>query len=186
MKKITVIGSGNVGGSIAQRLADAGGVNIVLVDRLGDLARGKSLDLYESLPLIGIDTDIVGTSNYEETAESDVVIITAGIPRKSKMTRNDLLDSNAEIVAECVSAAIEYSPNSILLIVTNPVCAMSHVAYIASKFPKQRVIGLSGLLDTSRMRAFIATEIGVSVESIQALVIGDLATGHFFQKYGSQ
>ena len=171
-RKITIVGAGNVGATTAQRLAEMELGDLVLVDILGDQTRGKALDLAESGPLVGFDAPIVGTDGYDETAGSDLVIITSGIPRKPGMSRDDLLKTNAGIVKEVTREIAKRSPQAILLVVSNPLDAMTYVAHRVSGFPRQRVVGMSGALDAARFRAFIAAELRVSVESIQALVFG--------------
>lgn len=170
--KITIVGAGNVGATAAQRLAEMELGDLVLVDILGDQTRGKALDLSESGPLIGFDARIVGTDGYDETAGSDLAIITSGIPRKPGMSRDDLLKTNAGIVKEVTREIAKRSPHAILLIVSNPLDAMTYVAHRVSGFPRQRVVGMSGALDAARFRSFIAAELRVSVESVQALVFG--------------
>ncbi len=170
--KITVIGAGQVGGTTAQRLAEKEFADIVLVDINQDLPQGKALDLLESGPIYGYDTRIVGTANYEETANSDIVIITSGVPRKPGMSRDDLLRVNAGIVKSVTEQVVQRSPGAILLIVSNPLDAMTYVAYRVSRFPRERVIGMAGVLDSARFRAFIATELAVSVENVHAFVLG--------------
>jgi len=171
-KKLTVIGAGNVGASVAayasaQELAD-----IVLVDILDGVPQGKGLDLYEATPVLGVDTRVIGTNNYEDTADSDVIVITAGIARKPGMSRDDLLSTNVKIVGEVAEKAAKYSPNAILIIVSNPLDAMVYTAWKKTGFAPRKIIGMAGVLDTARFRTFIAQEIGVSVEDIHALVLG--------------
>ena len=170
--KITIVGAGNVGATTAQRLAEMELGDLVLVDILGDQTRGKALDLTESGRLVGFDARIVGTDGYDETAGSDLAIITSGIPRKPGMSRDDLLKTNAGIVKEVTREIAKRSPQAILLVVSNPLDAMTYVAHRVSGFPRQRVVGMSGALDAARFRAFIALELRVSIESIQALVFG--------------
>jgi len=171
-KKITVIGAGNVGASCAVRLADKELGDVVLVDILEGIPQGKGLDIYQSCPIEGTDVRVIGTNDYADTANSDIVIVTAGFPRKPGMSRDDLLWKNYEIVKSTVEQAVRYSPNCILIMVTNPLDAMCHVALKVSKFPKQRVIGMAGVLDTARFRAFLAEALNVSVESVVAFVLG--------------
>ena len=170
--KVTVIGAGNVGATTAQRIAEAGLADVVLVDIVEGLPQGKGLDLAESAPVIPHDARIIGTNDYADTSGSDVVVITSGIARKPGMSRDDLLSTNAGIVRSVVQAIVQHSPDCILVIVTNPLDAMCHVALEASGFPRERVIGMAGVLDSARFRAFIAMELGVSVEDTHAFVLG--------------
>ena len=171
-KKVTVVGAGNVGATTAQRLFDRGYMDVVLVDVVEGLPQGKALDLQESGPILGVDATINGSNDYEATAGSDVVVVTAGVARKPSMSRDDLLFTNMKIVDEVVEAAIAHSPDSILLVVSNPLDAMVQHAYHVSRFPKNRVIGMAGVLDTARFRTFLAAELGVSVRDVQAYVLG--------------
>ncbi len=171
-KKITVIGAGNVGASCATRLADKELGDVVLVDILEGIPTGKGLDIRQSCPVEGSDVKVVGTNDYKDTAGSDIVVVTAGFPRKPGMSRDDLLWKNYEIVESTVRQAVEYSPNAILILVTNPLDAMCHVALKVSGFPKHRVMGMAGILDTARFRAFLAEALDVSVESVVAFVLG--------------
>jgi malate dehydrogenase len=171
-KKITVIGAGNVGASCATRLADKELGDVVIVDILEGIPTGKGLDIRQSCPVEGSDVKVVGTNDYQETANSDIVVLTAGFPRKPGMSRDDLLWANYDIVASTVRQAVQYSPNAILIVVTNPLDAMCHVAWKVSGFPKNRVIGMAGILDTARFRAFLAEALDVSVESVVAFVLG--------------
>ena len=170
--KVTVIGAGNVGATTAQRIFDRGYADVVLVDIIEGLPQGKALDMLESGPVLGSDASIVGTNRYEETAGSDIVVITSGIARKPGMSRDDLLLTNMKIVTGVVEEIVKHSQNCILLIVTNPLDAMAQQAFQASGFPKNRVVGMAGILDTARFRAFLAQELKVSVESISAFVLG--------------
>ena len=171
--KITVVGAGNVGATAAQRIVDKELANeVVLVDIVEGLPQGKGLDMYESAPIEGTDTRIVGTNNYNETAGSDIVVITAGIARKPGMTREQLQETNAGIVKGVTEVVVAKSPQAILIVVSNPLDVMTYVAYKVSGFERHRVIGMAGILDTARYRTFIAMELGVSVEDIQALVLG--------------
>ena len=173
--RVTVIGAGNVGATLVQRLAEMEAANeVVMVDipATEGMPAGKALDLMESGPVVGYDTRITGTTSYEPTAGSDIVVITAGIPRKPGMSRDDLLNTNAKIVASCTESAVTFSPNCILIIVSNPLDAMCQVALKPSKFPKHRVIGMAGVLDSARMRWFIAEALDVSMESVHAMVLG--------------
>lgn len=171
-KKITVIGAGNVGASCATRLADKELGDVVIVDILEGIPTGKGLDIRQSCPVEGSDVKVVGTNDYQETANSDIVVVTAGFARKPGMSRDDLLWANYEIVASTVRQAVQYSPNAILIVVTNPLDAMCHVAWKVSGFPKNRVVGMAGILDTARFRAFLAEALDVSVESVVAFVLG--------------
>jgi malate dehydrogenase len=171
-KKVTVVGAGNVGATAAQRLAEKELCDVVLVDIVEGVPQGKALDLTEAAPIEKHDAKVNGSNGYEETADSDIVIITAGIPRKPGMSRDDLISTNAGIIKSVTQQIVKYSPNAILIIVSNPLDAMCHVAYEASGFPKNRVIGMAGVLDSARFRAFIAMELGVSVENTHAFVLG--------------
>lgn len=170
--KISVIGAGFVGSTCAHWAASKELGDVVLIDINGDAAKGKALDLFEASPVEGFDSNVTGGSDYALTEGSDVVIITAGLPRKPGMSRDDLLATNAKIVKECAQQSAKYSPNSVLIIVSNPLDAMCHVAMEATKFPRERVIGMAGVLDGARFRSFIAMEAGVSVEDVQAFVFG--------------
>ncbi|HEX8941228.1 MAG TPA: malate dehydrogenase [Candidatus Limnocylindrales bacterium] len=170
--KVTVVGAGNVGASCAQRIAEAGLADVVLVDIVEGLAEGKALDLAEAAPVVGHDASVVGTTDYAATAGSDVVVITSGLARQPGMSRDDLLAKNAGIVRSVVEAVAPRSPEAILVIVTNPLDAMCHVALEASGFPRERVVGMAGILDSARFRTFIARELGVSVASTAAFVLG--------------
>jgi malate dehydrogenase len=170
--KVTVIGAGNVGATAAQRIAEAGLADVVLVDIVDGLPQGKGLDLAEAAPVVGHDARVVGTNDYADTAGSDIVVVTSGLARQPGMSRDDLLAKNAGIVRSVVGAAAAQSPNAILIIVTNPLDAMCHVAMDASGFPRERVLGMAGVLDSARFRTFIAMELGVSVEDTHAFVLG--------------
>lgn len=170
--KITVVGAGNVGGTAAQRLAEKDCYDVVLVDIVPGIPQGKALDLTQAGPVCGYSTRVVGTNGYEETAGSALALITSGIPRKPGMSRDELLATNAKIVSSVVKELISRSPDVILLLVTNPLDAMVHVALQVSKFPKSRVLGMAGVLDTARLRAFIAEELGVPGPSVEAMVLG--------------
>ncbi len=171
---MTVVGAGNVGASLAQRLAEMELGDVVLVDipQTEGMPSGKALDLMESSPIYGYDSRITGTTAYEPTKNSDVVVITAGVPRKPGMSRDDLLNINAGIVQNVTQEIAKYSPNAILIIVSNPLDAMCQVALKTSKFPKNRVIGMAGALDSARMRFFIAEALNVSAENVHAMVLG--------------
>ena len=171
-KKVSVVGAGNVGGAIAQRLAEKELCDVVLIDIINSLAQGKALDLKEAAPIEKHDAHLVGSNNFEPSKNSDIVIITAGLPRKPGMSRDDLLLSNAAIVKETTAQVVKFSRKAILIIVSNPIDAMCHVALETSGFPKTRVVGMAGILDSARLKAFIADELKVSVESIHALVLG--------------
>jgi malate dehydrogenase len=171
-KKVTVVGAGNVGATTAQRLAEKALCDVVLVDIVEGVPQGKALDLTEAAPIEKHDAKLTGANGYEATAGSDIVIITAGIPRKPGMSRDDLISTNAGIIKSVTEQIVKYSPNTILIIVSNPLDAMCHVAYDASGFPKNRVLGMAGVLDSARFRAFIAMELNVSVENTHAFVLG--------------
>ena len=172
-RKVTVIGAGNVGATAAMRLAEKELADVVLIDVLEGVPAGKALDLAEAAPIEGHDCRIEGCTNEYARAEgSDIIIITAGIPRKPGMSRDDLLATNMGIMKTVVREVAAVAPNSILIIVSNPLDAMCHVAYDASKFPKQRVIGMAGVLDSARFRAFIGMELNVSIENVHAFVLG--------------
>jgi malate dehydrogenase len=170
--KVTVIGAGNVGATAAQRIAEAGLADVVLVDIVDGLPQGKGLDLAEAAPVVGHDARVVGTNDYADTADSDIVVVTSGLARQPGMSRDDLLTRNAGIVRSVVESAAKHSPNAILVIVTNPLDAMCHVAMRASGFPRERVLGMAGVLDSARFRAFIAEELDVSVADTHAFVLG--------------
>ncbi|HXG58987.1 MAG TPA: malate dehydrogenase [Thermoanaerobaculia bacterium] len=170
--KVTVVGAGNVGATVAQGIALKELADVVLVDIVEGVPQGKSLDMMETAPVENYDAILRGTNNYEGTENSDIVVITAGLPRKPGMSRDDLLWKNEEIVASVTKEVVSRSPNSILIVVSNPLDAMCEVARRVSKFPRQRVIGMAGVLDSARMRAFIAMELNVSVENTHAFVLG--------------
>jgi malate dehydrogenase len=171
-KKVTVVGAGNVGATAAQRLAEKELCDVVLVDIIEGVPQGKALDLTEAAPIEKHDAHLTGTNSYEPTENSDIVIITAGIPRKPGMSRDDLISTNAGIVKNVVKEIAQRSPQSILIIVSNPLDVMCHVAFDSSGFPKHRVIGMAGVLDSARFRAFISMELNVSVENTHAFVLG--------------
>src|SRR5271169_4538360 len=171
-KKVTVVGSGNVGATVAQRLVDKGLADVVLIDILEGVPQGKGLDLLESGPIEGYDCKIRGTNNYADTGNSDLVVMTAGFPRKPGMSRDDLLKANYEVVKGTIEQVVKYSPDSILIIVTNPLDAMVQTAFKVSGFSKNRVIGMAGILDTARYRTFIAEALNVSVQNVQGFVLG--------------
>ncbi len=171
-QKVTIVGAGNVGATAAQRLAEKELADVVLIDIIEGVAQGKSLDLAQAAPIEKHDACLTGTGDYEESAGSDIVIITAGVTRKPGMSRDDLLAINRGIVKNVVRQAARYSPESVLIMVSNPLDAMCHVAMEESGFAKSRVIGMAGVLDSARFRAFIAAELDVSVENVHALVLG--------------
>jgi malate dehydrogenase len=170
--KITVVGAGNVGGTTAQRLAEKDIYDVVLVDITEGMPQGKALDISQAGPVCGYSTRVVGTNGYDETAGSSVAVITSGIPRKPGMSRDELLSTNAKIVKSVVSQLVARSPDIILILVTNPLDAMVHVARLVSGLPKSRIIGMGGILDSARMRAFIAAELNVPGPDVQAMVLG--------------
>lgn len=171
-KKVTVVGAGHVGETTAQRLAEKELCDVVLIDVIEGMPQGKALDLAEAAPIEKHDSRLTGTNDYEPSAGSDIIIITAGIARKPGMSRDDLISTNAGIVKSVVQAACKLSPDSIIIVVSNPLDAMCHVAFETSGFPKQRVIGMAGVLDSARFRTFIAMELNVSVENTHAFVLG--------------
>jgi malate dehydrogenase len=171
--KITVIGAGNVGATAAQRLADKELANeVVLVDVVEGMPQGKGLDMYEATPVEGMDTRVIGTNSYDDTANSDIIVITAGIARKPGMSRDDLQSTNAGIVKSVTEQAAAKSPNAILIVVSNPLDVMTYVAWKVSGFPRHRVMGMAGVLDSARFRTFISMELKVSVEDVSAFVLG--------------
>jgi malate dehydrogenase len=173
MDRITVVGAGNVGATAAQRVAEKElAREVVLIDVVEGIPQGKGLDQWQSAPIEGFDSRIVGSNGYEESAGSGIYIVTAGIARKPGMSRDDLLNTNANIVRQVSENIARVSPNAIIIMVSNPLDVMCYVAMKASGFPRERVIGMAGVLDTARYRAFLAMEIGVSVEDIQAMVLG--------------
>ena len=171
-RKITVIGAGNVGATTAQRLAEKQIGDVVLIDIAEGLPQGKALDLAEAAPIEKHDAAVSGSNDYALSKGSDIVIITAGIPRKPGMSRDDLISTNAKIIKDVTTRVVKHSPDSILIVVSNPLDAMCHVALEASGFPKNRVIGMAGVLDSARFRTFIARELNVSVENTHAFVLG--------------
>jgi len=171
-KKVTVVGAGNVGATAAQRLAEKELCDVVLVDIIEGVPQGKSLDLTEAAPIEKHDAHLTGANTYDATAGSNIIIITAGIPRKPGMSRDDLLGTNAGIMKKVTEQVAKLSPNAVIIIVSNPLDAMCHVAFDASGFPKERVLGMAGVLDSARFRAFIAMELNVSVENTHAFVLG--------------
>ncbi len=171
-KKITVVGAGHVGATCAQRLAERDYADVVLVDIVEDMPQGKALDLNQAGPVVGYEANVTGTNGYEETAGSDIVVITSGFPRQPGMSRDDLLAKNKEIVGGVAKEVAERSPDAIVIVVTNPLDAMCHVAYDVTGFPRQRVIGMAGVLDSARFRTFLAWELGVSVKDVTGFVLG--------------
>ena len=171
-QKVTVVGAGQVGATTAQRVFERGYADVVLVDIVEGMPQGKALDLLQSGPVVGSDASIIGTNSYEDTADSDVVVITSGVPRKPGMSRDDLLFTNLDIIGAVTREVVKYSPNAVLIIVTNPLDAMVQHAYEVSGFPRERVIGQSGILDSARFRTFLAQELNVSVRDVQAYVLG--------------
>jgi len=171
-KKVSIVGSGNVGATAAHWIASKELADVVLIDIIEGVPQGKGLDLLEAMPIEKRDSHVIGTNDYADTANSDIVVITAGIPRKPGMSRDDLLNTNYKIMSDVVSKAIQQSPNCILIVVSNPLDAMAQAAYKLSKFPRERVIGMAGVLDSARFRTFIAEELNVSVENVTAFVLG--------------
>jgi malate dehydrogenase len=171
-RKITVVGAGNVGATTAQRLAERDYADVVLVDIVEGMPQGKALDLNQSGPVVGYEPNVVGTNSYDETSGSDIVVITSGFPRQPGMSRDDLLAKNKEIVGGVASEVKDRSPDAIVIVVTNPLDAMCHVAFDATQFPRQRVIGMAGILDSARFRTFLAWELGVSVRDVTGFVLG--------------
>jgi malate dehydrogenase len=171
-KKISIVGSGNVGATAAHWIASKELADVVLIDIIEGVPQGKGLDLLEAMPIEKRDSYVIGTNDYADTANSDIVVITAGIPRKPGMSRDDLLNTNYKIMSDVVSKVVKHSPNCILIIVSNPLDAMAQAAYKQSGFPRERVIGMAGVLDSARFRAFIADELKVSVENVTAFVLG--------------
>jgi malate dehydrogenase len=170
--KVTVVGAGNIGGTIALHLAMRNYADVVLVDIVEGLPQGKALDILESGPIIRFDSHVVGTNDYEDTANSDIIMITSGKPRQPGMSRTDLLNDNQEIVSSVVEQAVQHSPDAVIVMMANPLDAMCHVALETSGFPRERVVGQAGVLDTARYRTFIAQELQVSVRDVFALVLG--------------
>ena len=170
--KVSIIGAGNVGASAAERIALRGLADVVMVDIVEGLPQGKALDLNEAGPVDGYDVRIAGSNGYEETRGSDVVVITSGLPRKPGMSRDDLLQKNFEIVKSVTEQVARHSPEAVLIVVSNPLDAMAYTALKVSRFPRERVIGMAGVLDSARMRFFIAAELGISVENTHAFVLG--------------
>ncbi len=171
-KKVTVVGAGNVGANCALRIADKELADVVLVDVVEGVPQGKGLDILQSGPVQGYDVALTGANDYEQTADSDIAIITAGFPRKPGMSRDDLLMANYDVIRIATEQVARHSPNCIIIVVTNPLDAMAQAAYWVSKFPKHRVVGMAGVLDSARFRTFIAAELKVSVENVTAVVMG--------------
>src|SRR5258706_1191842 len=170
--KITVIGAGLVGSTLVQRLAEHDYADVVMFDIVPNMPQGKALDMLQAGPVLGYDSLVVGTNDYADTANSDIVVVTSGFPRKPGMTRDDLVKKNQEIVGEVTRQVATYSPNCIIIMVTNPLDAMAQLALHTSGFPRHRIVGMAGVLDTARFRTFIAQELGVSVRDVQAYVLG--------------
>ena len=170
--KVTVVGAGNVGATCAQRIVEGGYADVVMVDIIEGLPQGKAMDILQSGPVLNFDSSIIGTNGYDDTADSDIVVITSGIARKPGMSRDDLILTNMKIIKEVTENVVKYSPNCIIIVVTNPLDAMTQLALHVSKFPKNRVMGQSGILDSSRLRTFIAMELGVSVDDVAACLLG--------------
>jgi malate dehydrogenase len=171
-KKISIVGSGNVGATAAHWIASKELADVVLIDIIEGVPQGKGLDLLEAMPIEKRDSYVIGTNDYADTANSDIVIITAGIPRKPGMSRDDLLNTNYKIMSDVVGKVVKYSPNCILIVVSNPLDAMAQAAYKLSGFTRERVVGMAGVLDSARFRTFIADELKVSVENVTAFVLG--------------
>lgn len=171
-KKVSIVGSGNVGATAAHWIASKELADVILIDIIEGVPQGKGLDLLEAMPIEKRDSFVIGTNNYADTANSDIVVITAGIPRKPGMSRDDLLNTNYKIMGDVVGKVVQHSPNCILIIVSNPLDAMAQAALKLSRFPRNRVIGMAGVLDSARFRAFIADELKVSVENVTAFVLG--------------
>jgi len=171
-KKITVVGAGNVGANCAVRIADKELADVVLVDVVEGVPQGKSLDLLQSGPVQGYDVNLIGANDYGSTADSDIAIITAGFPRKPGMSRDDLLMANYDVVKTATEGIAKFSPNCVIIVVTNPLDVMTQTAFWVSSFPKNRVVGMAGVLDSARFRTFIAQELNVSVENVTGVVMG--------------
>jgi malate dehydrogenase len=171
-RKVTVVGAGNVGATTAQRIVERGIANVVLVDVVDGIPQGKALDILQSGPILGFDTNIIGTTNYEQTAGSDIAVITAGLARKPGMSREDLLSANAKIVKGITTELVKYSPDIIIIVVTNPVDLMTYLCAEISGLSKNKVFGMAGVLDSARFRTFIAMELNISVNNVEAFVLG--------------
>lgn len=170
--KISVIGAGFVGSTLVQRLAERDYADVVMFDIVPNMPQGKALDILQAGPVLGYDSLVTGTNDYTDTASSDIVVITSGFPRKPGMTRDDLVKKNQEVITQVTEQVVKHSPNSIIIMVTNPLDAMAQLALHISGFPRERVIGMAGVLDTARFRTFIAQEVGASVRDVQAYVLG--------------
>ncbi len=170
--KVTVIGAGFVGSTLVQRLAERDYADVVMFDIIPNMPQGKALDMLEAGPVLGYDSLVIGTNDYADTTNSDIVVITSGFPRKPGMSRDDLVKKNQEIITQVTEQVVKHSPNCIIIMVTNPLDAMAQLAYHISGFPRERVIGMAGVLDTARFRTFIAQEVGASVRDVQAYVLG--------------
>lgn len=170
--KVTIVGAGNVGASCAQRVVEKGNADVVLMDIIEGMPQGKALDMLQCGPILNFDSRLVGTNSYDETANSDIVVITSGVPRKPGMSRDDLLLTNMDIIKGITENIVRYSPDCIIIVVANPLDAMTQLALHVSRFPRNRVFGQSGILDTARFRTFLAIELGVSVEDVFACVLG--------------
>ena len=170
--KITVVGAGFVGSTLTQRLVERDYADVVMFDIIPNMPQGKALDMLQAGPVLGYDSLVVGTNDYADTANSDIVVITSGFPRKPGMSRDDLVKKNQEIIGQVTQEVVRNSPNCIIIMVTNPLDAMAQLAYHISGFPRNRVVGMAGVLDTARFRTFIAQELGVSVRDVQAYVLG--------------
>jgi len=170
--KITVVGAGFVGSTLVQRLAERDYADIVMFDIVPNMPQGKALDMLQAGPVLGYDSLVTGTNDYADTANSNIVVVTSGFPRKPGMTRDDLVKKNQEIVGQVTEQVVKYSPNCIMIMVTNPLDAMAQLAYHVSGFPRNRIMGMAGVLDTARFRTFIAQEVGASVRDVQAYVLG--------------
>src|SRR5437588_1386036 len=170
--KVTIVGAGNVGATLGERVAEGGYADVVLVDIVEGMPQGKALDLLEAGPVVGYDSRVIGTNGYEETAGSRICVVTSGVPRKPGMSRDDLVKTNMNIVRGVTQELVRRSPDAILIIVSNPLDAMAQLAHHVSEFPRERVIGMAGVLDTARFRSFIAQELQVSVHDVQAFVLG--------------
>ncbi|MBV9258164.1 MAG: malate dehydrogenase [Ktedonobacteraceae bacterium] len=170
--KISVIGAGFVGSTLVQRLAERDYADVVMFDIVPNMPQGKALDILQAGPVLGYDSLVIGTNDYTDTANSDIVVVTSGFPRKPGMTRDDLVKKNQEIITQVTEQVVKYSPNCIIVMVTNPLDAMAQLALHISGFPRERVIGMAGVLDTARFRTFIAQEVGASVRDVQAYVLG--------------
>src|SRR5919204_166945 len=171
-KKVSIVGAGNVGATAAHWIASKELADVVLIDIVEGVPQGKALDLLQAMPIEKRDSHVIGTNDYKDTANSDIVVITAGIPRKPGMSRDDPLNTNYKIMQDVVGKVVEHSPNCIIIVVSNPLDAMAQAAYKLSKFNRERVIGMAGVLDSARMRTFIAEELKVSVENVTAFVLG--------------